>query len=104
MVQVGLFKASDWAGTILALLGVAFRFLTLLVRRMRRLWAGFTKSRPFFLFACLRLLTPQRRGRRLMKAPTNKSLALMSKTPEIGPGIVKGLARSTAFNWATSVV
>ena len=35
-------------GTILALLGVAFRFLTSLVKRMRRLWAGFTRSRPFF--------------------------------------------------------
>jgi hypothetical protein len=32
-----LFKASDGVGTILASLGVAFRFLTSLVRRMRRL-------------------------------------------------------------------
>src|SRR5262249_459792 len=31
--------------------------------------------------ASLRLLAPRRWWRRLMKAPTNKSLALMSKTP-----------------------
>jgi hypothetical protein len=36
-------------------------------------------------------------------AATNKSLALMSKTPEIGAGIVKGFARSTAFNWASYI-
>jgi hypothetical protein len=35
-------------GTILASLGVAFRFLTLAAKRMHRLWAGSTKSRPFF--------------------------------------------------------
>jgi hypothetical protein len=64
-----LFKASDEVGTILALLGVAFRFLTSLVKRMRRLWAGFTRSRPFFCSPCskggpdgtsLRLLNPRR--------------------------------------------
>ena len=48
-----LFKASEGVGTILALLGVAFRSLTSLVKRMRRLWAGFYEVPPIFLFALL---------------------------------------------------
>src|SRR5215471_13428456 len=47
---------------------------------MRRLWAGCTKSRPFFLFASLRLLAPRRWWRRLMKSTGPAGPALFPRT------------------------
>src|SRR5262245_33365194 len=43
-------QTSDWVGTNLASLGVAFRFFNLPVKRMHRLWAG-QGSPAHFLFA-----------------------------------------------------